>query len=80
MTATTSSTDGVVLLALGISGLGLSGVAIDVVRAALTTGAPAPHWPLGILPPTTWSARQVLLASVVYLPLLFSLMLFDRPA
>ena len=51
----------VVLLALGISGLGLSGVAIDVTRAALSPGAPGPHWPLGILPPSTWSARQVLL-------------------
>lgn len=52
----------IVLLALGITGLGLSGVAIDVVQAALSAGAPAPHWPLGVLPPTTWSPRQVLLA------------------
>ena len=52
----------IVLLGLGISGLGLSGVAIDVTRAALSAGAPAPHWPLGLLPPTTWSPRQVLLA------------------
>jgi heme O synthase-like polyprenyltransferase len=29
---------------------------------------------------TRLQARRVLLASVVYLPLLFSLMLFDRPA
>jgi protoheme IX farnesyltransferase len=29
---------------------------------------------------TRQQARRVLLASVVYLPLLFSLMLFDRPA
>ncbi|MES1178541.1 MAG: ABC transporter ATP-binding protein [Myxococcales bacterium] len=52
----------VVLLALGISGLGFSGVAIDVTRSALAPGSPAPHWPLGILPPTTWTPRQVLLA------------------
>ena len=55
----------VVLLALGIFGLGLSGVAIDVTRSALSkgpSGSPAPHWPLGILPPTTWSPGQVLLA------------------
>ena len=51
----------VVLLALGIAGLGLSGVAIDVTRAALSRAVPAPHWPLGLLPPTTWSPRQVLL-------------------
>ncbi len=52
----------VVLLGLGISGLGLSGVAIDVTRAALAPGAAGPHWPLGILPPHSWSARQILLA------------------
>ena len=52
----------VLLLALGISGLGLSGVAIDVTSAALTPGTPGPHWPLGIYPPHAWSARQVLIA------------------
>ncbi|HEY3665604.1 MAG TPA: ABC transporter ATP-binding protein, partial [Polyangiaceae bacterium] len=52
----------VVLLGLGISGLGLSGVAIDVTRAALQPGTPGPHWPLGMLPPSGWSTRQVLLA------------------
>jgi ATP-binding cassette subfamily B protein len=48
----------VVLLALGVFGLGLSGVAVDVVRGALQTEAPAPRWPLGLaphghFPPTT---------------------------
>ena len=38
----------VVLLGLGLAGLGLSGLAVDVIRAALTPGAPAPHWPLGL--------------------------------
>ena len=52
----------VVLLALGIAGLGLSGVAIDVTRAALSPGTAGPHWPFGILPPTTWTPRQALLA------------------
>jgi ATP-binding cassette, subfamily B, bacterial len=52
----------VALLALGITGLGFSGVAIDVTRSALAPASPAPHWPLGILPPTTWLPRQVLLA------------------
>lgn len=52
----------IVLLALGITGLGLSGVAIDVVRAGLSVSVPAPHWPLGIVPPATWSPRQVLIA------------------
>jgi len=52
----------VVLLALGIVGLGLSGVAIDVTRAALSPGAPGPHWPLGVAPPTSWSPRELLIA------------------
>ncbi len=49
------------LLLLGIAGLGLSGVAIDVTRAALSPNAHAPHWPLGVAPPGTWSARQLLI-------------------
>jgi ABC-type multidrug transport system fused ATPase/permease subunit len=52
----------VLLLGLGIAGLSLSGVAIDITRAALSPGAPGPHWPLGISPPSHWSARQTLLA------------------
>jgi ATP-binding cassette subfamily B protein len=52
----------VVLLALGISGLGFSGVAIDVTRAALQPGTPGPHWPLGIAPPASWLPRQTLIA------------------
>ena len=54
----------VLLLALGIAGLGLSGVAIDVTRAALSPlgGASVPHWPLGMAPPGAWSPKQVLLA------------------
>ncbi len=51
----------VALLALGITGLGLSGVAIDVTRAALLPGTPGPHWLLGISPPSGWSSRQELL-------------------
>jgi ABC-type multidrug transport system fused ATPase/permease subunit len=52
----------VVLLGLGISGLGFSGVAIDVTRAALQPGTPGPHWPLGIAPPASWLPRQTLIA------------------
>ncbi len=40
----------VVLLGLGVFGLGLSGVAVDVIRAALEPGTPAPRWPLGLAP------------------------------
>ena len=52
----------VALLVLGIAGLGLSGVAIDITRAALAPGAAGAHWPLGISPPNGWSSRQELLA------------------
>jgi ABC-type multidrug transport system fused ATPase/permease subunit len=52
----------VVLLALGVAGLGLSGVAIDVVRAALDDEAPAPRWPLNLAPPADVSNTTVLLA------------------
>lgn len=52
----------VVLLALGIWGLSLSGLAIDVMAAALSPHAPAPRWPLGVLPHASWAPRRVLLA------------------
>lgn len=49
----------VVLLALGVSGLGLSGLAIDVIRHALEGGTPAPRWPLGFTPPP-WTTPGLL--------------------
>ncbi|HEY4103588.1 MAG TPA: ABC transporter ATP-binding protein [Polyangiaceae bacterium] len=52
----------VVLLALGIWGLSFSGIAIDVVRAALQPGTPGARWPLGLAPPASWSPRHELLA------------------
>jgi ATP-binding cassette subfamily B protein len=51
----------VVLLALGLSGLRLSGLAIDVTRRGIEPAAPAPRWPFGIEPPGTWPLWQVLL-------------------
>jgi ABC-type multidrug transport system fused ATPase/permease subunit len=51
----------VALLGLGVAGLGLSGVAVDVIRAELRPDAPAPRWPLDFAPPTTWDARETLL-------------------
>ncbi len=50
----------VVLLTLGLAGLGLTGVAIDFVRWQVDSGAPEPHWPLGIAPPGDWSPMGVL--------------------
>lgn len=69
----------VVLLALGVSGLGLSGVAIDVIRSALFTGSPAPRWPLGFSAPAVWDARATLFAigaAVLGLALLRALLSF----
>jgi ABC-type multidrug transport system fused ATPase/permease subunit len=52
----------VVLLALGVAGLGLSGVAVDVIRAALDEKAPAPRWPFELAPPAGVSTPTVLYA------------------
>ena len=49
----------VVLLAFGVSGLGLSGLAIDVIRHALEPGTAAPRWPLGFTPPA-WTTLGLL--------------------
>ncbi len=49
----------VVLLGLGVLGLGLSGLAIDITRKAVQHSAPLPRWPLGIAPPA-WSELHLL--------------------
>lgn len=49
----------VLLLALGVAGLGLSGLAIDVVRHALEPASAAPRWPLG-LTPAAWTTLRLL--------------------
>jgi ABC-type multidrug transport system fused ATPase/permease subunit len=51
----------VVLLGLGVSGLGLSGLAIDLTRHALQPGAAAARFPFGISPPA-WPVLGLLLA------------------
>jgi ATP-binding cassette subfamily B protein len=50
-----------VLLGLGVTGLALSGVAVDLIRTALRPEAPAPRWPFDVVPPTTWDTRETLL-------------------
>ncbi len=52
----------VVLLLLGIAGLKLLGVVIDVIRYALNPSLPAPVYPFGWNPPAGWSALQVVTA------------------
>ena len=48
-----------VLLLLGIAGLQLLGLVIDVIRHALDPTLPAPSYPLGWHPPTAWSPLQI---------------------
>jgi ABC-type multidrug transport system fused ATPase/permease subunit len=52
----------VLLLALGVVGLGLSGIAIDVISSALRAGAALPRWPFGLEPPSAWDAKRTLFA------------------
>lgn len=46
----------VLLLALSLSGLGLTGLAIDLLRHQLDPTSSPPQWPLGLAPPDHWSS------------------------
>jgi ATP-binding cassette subfamily B protein len=48
-----------ILLLLGIAGLQLLGLVIDVIRQALDSSLPPPAYPFGWHPPATWSALQI---------------------
>jgi ATP-binding cassette subfamily B protein len=48
-----------ILLLLGIAGLQLLGLVIDVIRQALDSSLPLPAYPFGWHPPATWSALQI---------------------
>ena len=50
------------LLLLGIAGLKLLGVVIDVIRYALDPSLPPPVYPFGWNPPAGWSALQIVTA------------------
>jgi ATP-binding cassette subfamily B protein len=52
----------VVLLVLGLLGLEMLGVVIDVIRRALDQSQRAPHYPLNWTPPATWGALQIVTA------------------
>jgi ABC-type multidrug transport system fused ATPase/permease subunit len=54
-----------VLLLLGIMGLKLLGLVIDVIRRALDPSLPSPVYPLGWQPPAEWSALQTVAAIAV---------------
>src|SRR5260221_448318 len=49
----------VVLLAMGLTGLRLSGVAIDTIQHALQPNTVEPKFPFGAHPPAEWSTMHV---------------------
>lgn len=49
------------LLAFSLSGLGLVGLGIDVIGSGVGASAKAPRWPMGIEPPSDWSAMTQVL-------------------
>jgi ATP-binding cassette subfamily B protein len=51
-----------VLLLLGIAGLQLLGLVIDVIRQALNPALPAPLYPLGWHPPAGWTPLHIVTA------------------
>lgn len=58
----------VVLLAMTLGGVGLTGLAIDVIRFNLDANAPAPRWPVGLAALADWPPLSVLtvLAALVF--------------
>lgn len=52
----------IVLLILGLIGLQLLGVVIDVIRFALDASQRPPQYPLGWKPPLSWSPVQIVVA------------------
>ncbi len=50
------------LVALTLSGLGLTGLGIDYIRSVIEPGSAAPDWPFGIRPPSNWTPMQVVVA------------------
>jgi ATP-binding cassette subfamily B protein len=51
-----------ILLTAGLSGLGLTGLGIDVIRHALQPASKPPHWPFHLAPPASWPAMTILWA------------------
>jgi ATP-binding cassette subfamily B protein len=59
-----------ILLLLGIAGLKLLGLVIDVIRRGLDPSLPTPIYPFGWNPPATWSALQIVTAIAVTIMLI----------
>ncbi|HEY1489905.1 MAG TPA: ABC transporter ATP-binding protein, partial [Verrucomicrobiae bacterium] len=58
------------LLLLGITGLKLLGLVIDIIRQALEPSLPPPVYPLGWKPPAGWPALKIVTAIAVMIMLL----------
>ncbi|MGA2864798.1 MAG: ABC transporter ATP-binding protein [Verrucomicrobiota bacterium] len=68
------------LLLLGLSGLQMLGVVVDVIRHALDAAQRAPVYPLGWRPPATWTPLQavtVLSVAIVALALVRALLTYQ---
>jgi ATP-binding cassette subfamily B protein len=50
----------VILMVMGLSGLGLMGLAVDFIKFQSLPGTKPPPWPLGITPPHDWPPLMVL--------------------
>ena len=46
----------ILLLAIGLGGLGFTGIGIDFIRHQIQPDAPMPHWPFHLAPPADWPA------------------------
>ena len=63
----------VLLLAMGIAVLSLTGLGIDFIRHQVEPAARPPHWPFGIVPPAHWTPMAVVTALCGTILLLASL-------
>lgn len=48
----------IILLTIGLSGLSLTGLGIDVIHSEIDADFGAPAWPFGLAPPVAWSAMS----------------------
>ncbi len=53
----------ILLVGLTLSGLGLTGVAIDYIRHVVDPSSAVPRWPLGWEPPASWTPFTVVMAA-----------------
>jgi len=58
-----------ILLAMALTGLGMTGLGIDYIRCQIQPTAKPPHWPFGFAPPASWTPMNVLMtmAAVMFM-------------